>query len=69
MVGEWGAFNKTPHDVMLRWAEDCRHNGQDAGWGRALWNFRGPFGVLDSQRADVHYEDFEDHKLDRKLLD
>ena len=23
MVGEWGAFNKTPHDVVLRWAEDC----------------------------------------------
>jgi endoglucanase len=69
MVGEWGAFNKTPHDVFLRWAEDCLANWQQAGWGWAMWNFRGPFGPLDSQRADVRYEDFEGHKLDRKLLD
>jgi hypothetical protein len=69
MVGEWGAFNKTPHDVVLRWAEDCLSNWQKAGWGWALWNFRGSFGVLDSDRRDVQYEDFEGHKLDRKLLE
>jgi len=69
MVGEWGTFNKTPHDVVLRWAEDCLSNWQKAGWGWALWNFRGSFGVLDSDRGDVQYEDFEGHKLDRKLLD
>ena len=68
MVGEWGAFNKSPHDVFLRWAEDCLSNWQRAGWGWALWNFRGSFGVLDSQRADVQYEEFEGHQLDRKLL-
>lgn len=69
MVGEWGSYNKTPHAVFLRWAEDCLKNWQQAGWGWALWNFRGPFGVLDSQRADVQYEEFEGHQLDRKLLD
>jgi hypothetical protein len=69
MVGEWGAFNKTPHEVLLRWAEDCLRNWQQAGWGWAMWNFRGSFGVLDSDRTDVRYEDFEGHKLDRKLLD
>ncbi|MGA2064036.1 MAG: cellulase family glycosylhydrolase [Thermoguttaceae bacterium] len=69
MVGEWGAFNKTPHDVFLHWAEDCLRNWQQAGWGWAMWNFRGSFGVLDSQRGDVRYEDFEGHKLDRKLLE
>jgi hypothetical protein len=69
MVGEWGAFNKTPHEVVLRWAEDCLANWQQAGWGWAMWNFRGPFGPLDSQRADVRYEDFEGHKLDRKLVE
>ena len=69
MVGEWGAFNRTPHDVVLRWAEDCLANWQKAGWGWAMWNFRGPFGVLDSGRRDVRYEDFEGHKLDRKLLE
>lgn len=69
VVGEWGSYNKTPHDVVLRWAEDCLKNWQRAGFGWALWNFRGGFGVLDSERADVTYEDFEGHKLDRKLLD
>lgn len=68
MVGEWGAYHKTPHDVFLRWAEDCLRNWQDAGMGWALWNFRGSFGVLDSERSDVSYEEFHGHQLDRKLL-
>jgi len=69
MVGEWGAYNKTPHDVTLRWAEDHLANWQKANCGWALWNFRGPFGILDSGRADVKYEEFAGHKLDRKFLD
>ncbi|MGO9112063.1 MAG: glycoside hydrolase family 5 protein [Thermoguttaceae bacterium] len=69
MVGEWGVYNKTPHDVVLRWADDCLSNWQKAGWGWAMWNFRGSMGVLDSDRSDVQYEDFEGHKLDRKLMD
>lgn len=69
MVGEWGAFNKTPHDVVLRWMEDCLKNWQRANWGWALWNFRGSFGILDSDRADVEYELWRDHQLDRKMLE
>ena len=42
---------------------------REAGWGWALWNFRGSFGILDSGRTDVAYEDFHGHKLDRKMLD
>jgi len=34
-----------------------------------MWNLRGPFGVLDSERQDVAYEDFKGHKLDRKMLE
>ena len=68
-VGEWGVFPHTPHAVALRWAEDCLKNWKEAKWGWALWNFTGPFGVLDSGRKDVDYEDFRGHKLDRRLLD
>lgn len=68
-VGEWGAFNRTPHDVVLRWAADCLTNWKRAGWGWAMWEFRGSFGILDSGRTDVAYEDFHGHKLDRRLLD
>ena len=37
--------------------------------GFALWNFKGDFGILDSGREDVDYQDWFGHKLDRKLLD
>ena len=69
MVGEFGCFNHTPHDVVLRWLGDSIANWNEAGWGYAMWNFRGSFGILDSDRTDVDYEDFHGHKLDRKLLE
>lgn len=69
MAGEWGAFNKTPHDVTLRWMEDVLRSFRQAGIGWALWNFRGAFGVLDSNREDAVYEEYEGHRLDRKMLD
>jgi len=67
--GECGCFNKTPHAVFLAWFEDFLQilTGLDIGW--ALWQFRGGFGILDSDREDVDYEDWQGHKLDRKLLD
>lgn len=68
-VGEWGAFNHTPHKVVLPWMRDCLALWKQAGWGWALWELRGGFGVLDSQRPDVEYENFRGHKLDRQMLD
>lgn len=67
-VGEFGAFNKIPHAVVLAWMQDCLELWREAGWGWALWNFRGAFGILDSERADVDYEDWRGHRLDRKML-
>lgn len=68
-VGEFGAFSRTPHDVVLAWLRELMRQWKEAGWGWAMWNFRGGFGILDSQRADVQYEDFKGHKLDRKMLE
>ncbi len=68
-VGEWGAFNQTPHHVVLAWMRDCLELWKEAGWGWALWNFRGSFGILDSGRQDVSYEDWHGHKLDRDMLE
>ncbi len=68
-VGEWGAFSHTPHAVVLAWMRDQLELWEAAGWGWAMWNFRGAFGVLDSGRADVEYEDFRGHKLDRAMLE
>ncbi len=69
MVGEMGAYNKTPHPVVLAWMEDQLKLYKEAGLGWALWNFSGSFGVLDSERADVKYVDWHGHKLDKKLLE
>ncbi len=67
-VGEFGCYNKTPHDVALAWMRSWLELWKQAGFGWALWNFRGSFGVLDSGREDVQYEDWRGHKLDRKML-
>ncbi len=67
--GEGGCFNKTPHAVFLAWFTEVLEILQGHGIGWALWNFRGPFGVVDSERGDVAYEDFHEHKLDRELLE
>jgi len=68
-MGEWGCYNKTPHHVVLAWMKDVGGCAKEAGWGWALWNFRGSFGILDSERQDVAYEDFHGHQLDRKMLE
>ncbi len=67
--GEGGAFSYTPHRIVLAWLRDVLAILTPEGIGYALWNFRGSFGILDSGRQDVQYEDWHSHKLDRKLLD
>ncbi|MDJ0752212.1 MAG: cellulase family glycosylhydrolase [Ardenticatenaceae bacterium] len=67
--GEGGTFNHTSHTVALTWLEDVLEILTEAGIGFALWNLRGDFGILNSGRLDVDYEDWYGHKLDRRLLD
>jgi len=67
--GEGGAFCHTPHDVFLRWLRDVLEILTTHGIGYALWNLRGAFGVLDSGRADVSYQDWHGHQLDGELLE
>lgn len=67
-VGEWGCYNKTPHAVALAWMDCWLAQWREARFGWALWNFRGAFGILDSGRTDVQYEDWHGHKLDREML-
>lgn len=68
-VGEWGVYNKTPANVAMAWMKDCLSLWKEAGWGWALWNFRGSFGILDSERRDVSYENFKGHQLDSQMLE
>ena len=66
--GECGCYNKTPHQIFLAWFEDVIDILTSEGIGYALWNFSGAFGLLNSGRADVDYENIDGEKLDRRLL-
>ena len=66
--GECGCWKETPHEVFLAWFGDVLDVLTVNQIGYALWNFRGDFGILDSGRKDVQYDDWHGHKLDRKML-
>jgi endoglucanase len=65
---EMGAYKHTPPKVVLAWFDDTLDvlNNLHTGW--ALWNFRGPFGILDTERRGTKFEDWYGHQLDRPLL-
>lgn len=67
--GELGSYNQTPHDVFLAWFSDTLDIFTENGIGWGLWEFSGNFGILNSGRPDVEYEEWYGEKLDRKLLD
>lgn len=66
--GECGCWKKTPHSVFLAWFEDVLDILTKNNIGFALWEFSGDFGLLNSGRTDIEYEDWFGQKLDRKLL-
>ena len=68
-IGECGVYNRTPHDVTLRYMEDMLKIMKDYNMSYALWDFRGSFGIIDSNRAGVEYEDYQGYELDREYLE
>jgi len=66
--GEMGCYKHTPPEVVLAWFNDTLDVLGELKSGWALWNFRGPFGVLDTERPGTKFEDWHGHKLDRPLL-
>ena len=66
--GEMGCNRYIPPKVVYAWFNDALDviNGLHSGW--ALWNFRGPFGIVDTNREGTDYKDFHGHKLDHTLL-
>jgi aryl-phospho-beta-D-glucosidase BglC (GH1 family) len=66
-IGEFGCYNKTPNDVALAWISDLLGVWREFGWGYALWNFAGAFGVVDHGRPGAKYEMMDGFKIDRAL--
>lgn len=68
-VGEFGVYNRTPHDVTLRFLKDNLEIWKMNNWGWAMWCFRGSFGIFNSGRTDIKYEKYKGLLLDRKMVD
>lgn len=68
-IGEMGCYNRTPNDVALRWLDDLIGTYREFGWGWALWNFRGPFGIADHGRPGARLECVDGVTVDRDLLE
>ncbi|WP_297335765.1 cellulase family glycosylhydrolase [Algoriphagus sp.] len=67
--GECGGYNQTPHQVFLAWFGDVLQVLKEMEVGFGIWEFSGDFGILNSRRKDVEYEDWYGEKLDRKYLE
>lgn len=68
-IGEFGCYNQTPNDVALRWFTDILSLYQQYGWGYALWNFEGAFGIINHGREGATIEQVGSYRVDRDLLD
>jgi aryl-phospho-beta-D-glucosidase BglC (GH1 family) len=68
-IGEFGCYKETPNTVALRWFEDLLGLFKEFRWGYALWNFKGPFGVIEHDRPGTEYENWRGYKLDRRMIE
>ena len=68
-IGEFGCYNHTPNEVALRWFNDLFSVFVEFGWGHALWNFEGAFGVVNHGRPGTRYEKMDGYAVDRELLE
>ena len=67
--GEGGVYKDAPYEDAIHWFEDVMDilNGFNIGF--AMWNLRGPFGIIDSQRKGCKYTDYKGHLLDKRMLE
>jgi hypothetical protein len=68
-IGELGCFKQTPNDIAIRWFTDLLDVLKEFRWGYALWNFRGPFGIIEHGRPGTKIELLAGYHVDRVLLD
>lgn len=68
-IGECGCYIKTPNDIALRWLRDLFGVYAEFGWGFALWNFEGDFGIIGHRRPGARFEPLDGYLVDRDLLE
>jgi len=68
-IGEFGCYNKTPNADALRWLADVFSLWREFGWGYAMWNFEGPFGIIGHGRSGARIETRQGYDVDVDLLE
>lgn len=68
-IGEFGCFKHTPNDVAMRWLADLLSIYREFGWGYAMWQVEGPFGIIKHGRPGARFESVKGYDVDRILLD
>ena len=68
-VGEFGCYEYTQDDVAQAWFADLFDVYGQFGWGFALWEFEGPFGIVGHHRPGAVFERRDGFHVDRNLLD
>ena len=69
MIGEFGCYAKMDHESCLKWMEAGFREWKKRGYGWAIWDYDGPFGLVDSSRPDAEYIEVMGRKVDRKMLE
>lgn len=68
-IGEAGVYNKVRNDTALAWYQDFFGVCNELSFGFALWNFRGPFGIVEHRRENTHWETMHGMIVDRDLYE
>lgn len=66
-VGEFGCFNQTPNADALRWLSDLFFLWREFGWGWAMWNFEGAFGIIGHGREGARFRTIDGYEVDADL--
>lgn len=69
MIGEFGCYEKMDHESTLKFFEANTENWRKRGYGWAIWDYDGPFGLVDSERPDAEYIEIDGRKVDKKMLE
>lgn len=67
-VGEFGCYERTPDEVSRAWFAGLFAVYAEFGWGYALWEFEGPFGIVGHSRPGARFEELVEGPDARCLL-
>lgn len=68
-IGEMGCYPRVPQKAALAWTSDMLSVFAEHRWGWALWNFDGPFGIVNNGRREIRLAKRNGYVVDGDLLE